>query len=51
MNNTAKRLDTQNCLQNHKNAEEPDFFYSQSSTLPKEAYAKFYLSTTFGPSL
>ena len=27
-----------------------NFFYSQPSTLPKEALAKFYLSTTFGLS-
>ena len=26
----------------------PNIFYSQPSTLPKEALAKFYLSTTFG---
>ena len=29
---------------------QPNFFYSQPSTLPKEAPAKFYLSTTFGSS-
>ena len=28
----------------------PNFFYSQPSTLPKEALAKFDLSTTFGLS-
>ena len=27
-----------------------NFFYSQPCTLPKEALAKFYLSTTFGLS-
>ena len=27
-----------------------NFFYSQPSTLPKEAHAKLYLSTTFGLS-
>ena len=45
-------LNTQNCLQNHvKNAiKQPNFFYSQLSTLPKEALAKFYLSTTLGLS-
>ena len=42
-------LHTQNCLQNHiKNMlKQPNFFYSQLSTLPKGALAKFYLSTTF----
>ena len=46
---TAKMLDKQNCLQNHiKNAKATKFFYSQPSTLPKEAPAKFYLSPTFG---
>ena len=46
---TAKMLDTQNCFQNHiKNAKTPSFFYSHPSTLPKEAAAKFYLSSTFG---
>ena len=40
-------LDTQNCLQKHaKNAKATKFFYSQHSTLPKEALANFYLSTT-----
>ena len=29
---------------------QPNFFYSQPFTLPKEAPAKFYLSTTFGLS-
>ena len=29
---------------------QPNFFYSQPSTLLKEALAKFYLSTTFGLS-
>ena len=29
---------------------QPDFFYSQPSTLPKEVLATFYLSTTFGLS-
>ena len=27
---------------------QPNFFYSPPFTLPKEALAKFYLSTTFG---
>ena len=31
-----------------KMLKQPDFFYSEPSTLPKEALAKFYLSTTFG---
>ena len=30
---------------------QPNFFYSQSSTLLKEALSKFYLSTTFGLSV
>ena len=35
-----------------KNAEATSFlFYSQPSTLPKEALSKFYLSTAFGLSL
>ena len=29
---------------------QPNFFYSQPSTLPEEALAKFYLSMTFGLS-
>ena len=29
---------------------QPHLFYSKSSTLPKEAFAKFYISTTFGLS-
>ena len=29
---------------------QPNFFYSQPSTLPNDAPAKFYLSTTFGSS-
>ena len=29
---------------------QPNFFYSQPSTLPKEALAKFYLNSTFGLS-
>ena len=29
---------------------QPNFFHSQPSTLPKDAPAKFYLSTTFGLS-
>ena len=46
---TAKMLDTQNCLQNHiKNAKGAKFCYSQPSTHPKDAPAKFYLSMTFG---
>ena len=43
-------LDTENCLQNHikKMLKQQNLFYNQPSTLPKEALAKFYLSTTFG---
>ena len=49
MNNIAPKL---------KNAEhiiskvlkQPNFFYSQHSTLPKDASSKFYLSMTFGLS-
>ena len=38
-------------VQNHiKNAKQPNFFYNRPSTLPKNALAKFYLSTTFGSS-
>ena len=33
-----------------KMPKQPDFFYSQPSTLPKEALAKLYLSTTFSLS-
>ena len=33
-----------------KMLKQPNFFYSQRSTLPKEALAKFYLSVTFGLS-
>ena len=33
-----------------KMLKQPNFFYSQPSTLPKEPIAKFYLSTTFGLS-
>ena len=29
---------------------QPNFFYGQTSTLPKEALANFYLSKTFGLS-
>ena len=29
---------------------QPNFFHTQPSTLPEEARAKFYLSTTFGLS-
>ena len=48
---TAEILDTQNCLQNHiKMLKQPNFFYSQPSTLPKDASAKFYYSATFGLS-
>ena len=55
MNNIARKL--QKCW-THKIAfkiiskvlKQPNFFYSQPSTLPKEAPAKFYLSTTFGLS-
>ena len=31
-----------------KMLKQPNFFYNQPSTLPKEALAKFYLSTAFG---
>ena len=52
MNNIAPKL--QKCW-THKIAfniiskmlKQPNFFYSQPSTLPKDAPAKFYLSTTF----
>ena len=27
---------------------QPNFFYSQPCTIPKEALAKFYISTAFG---
>ena len=55
MSNTATKL--QKCW-THKIAfniipkmlKQPNFSYSQPSTLPKEALAKFYLSTTFGLS-
>ena len=56
MNNIApklqKMLDTQNCLQSiSKNAKKKtNFFYSQPSTLPKNATAKFYFSMTVGLS-
>ena len=44
-------LETQICLKNHiKNAKANKFFYSQTSTLPKDAPETFYLSTTFGLS-
>ena len=33
-----------------KMLEQPNFFYSQPSTLTKEALGKFYLSATFGLS-
>ena len=33
-----------------KMLKQPDLFYSQPATLPKDAPAKFYLSTTFGSS-
>ena len=33
-----------------KMLKQPNFFYSQPSKLPKDALAKFYLSTTFGLS-
>ena len=53
MNNIAPKL--QKCWA-HKIAfkiiskilKQPKFFYSQPSTLPKDAPVKFYLSTTFG---
>ena len=55
MNNIALKL--QKCW-THKIAfkiiskmlKQPNFFDSQPSTLPKEAAAKFYISTTFGLS-
>ena len=55
MNNIALKL--QKCW-THKIAfkiiskmlKQPNFFQSQPSTLPKDAPAKFYLSTTFGLS-
>ena len=44
-------LDTRNCLNiKSKMLKQPNLFYSQPSTLPKDAPAKFYLSTTFGLS-
>ena len=47
----AKMLDTQTCLQNHiKMLKQPNFFNLQPSTLPKEAFVKVCLSTTFGLS-
>ena len=53
MNNIAPKL--QKCW-THKIAfkikqkmlKQPNFFHSQPSTLPKDALAKFYRSTTFG---
>ena len=49
---TAKMLDTKNIALNiiSKMLKQPNFFYSQPSTLPKDAPAKFYFSTTFGLS-
>ena len=53
MNNIAPKL--QKCWTQKiavriisKMVKQPNFFYSQPSTLPNEALAKFYLSTTFG---
>ena len=44
-------LDTKDCLKHHtKNAKATKFLLSQPSTFPKEALAKFYLSTTFSVS-
>ena len=43
-----KMLDTQNCLQNHIKNANANFFYSQPSTIPKDAHAKFHLFKTFG---
>ena len=42
-------MDTQICLQNHikKKLKQPNFFYSQPSTLLMDAPANFYLSTSF----
>ena len=55
MNNIAPKL--QKCLTHNiaykiisKMLKQPNFFCSQPSTLPKEALAKFYLSTTFALS-
>ena len=55
MNNIAPKL--QKCW-THKLAmkilskmlKQPNLFHSQSATLPKDARANFYLSTTFGLS-
>ena len=55
MNNIAPKL--QKCW-THKIAlkiiskmlKQPNFFHSQPSTLPKEAFAKFYRFTAFGLS-
>ena len=55
MNNIAPKLQKS---WTHKTAfkiiskmlKQPNFFYSQPSTLPKDAPAKFYLSTIFGLS-
>ena len=52
MNNIAPKL--QKCWTHTtafniiKKLKHPDFFYSQPSALPKNATAKFYLSTTSG---
>ena len=55
MNNIAPKL--QKCWTQEiaskiisKMLKQVNFFHSQLSTLPKEALAKFYLSTTFGLS-
>ena len=52
MNNIAPKL--QKCWTHKiafknisKTLKQPNFFYNQPSTLPKEALAKFYLSTIF----
>ena len=53
MNNIAPKL--QKCWTHEiafkiisKMLKQPNFFYSQPCTLPKEALAKFYISTAFG---
>ena len=55
MNNIAPKL--QKCWTRKiafkiilKKVKQPNFFYSQPSTLPKDAPAKFYLSMSFGLS-
>ena len=55
MNNIAPKLQkcwTHNIAFNivSKMLKQPNFFYGQPSTLPKDTPAKFYLSRTFGLS-